>query len=266
ARNREPVLLDTLFDFVYANALTTDFGPALVSLTPSLRFTFPTSIRSRAQEHIVGIGPGIATRVPVKDVMAGLLFGLDFRWTHNFQGTNITTTETDYPCFSLTATENRCSQTGGPTSDRDAIILSFFASLSPIPNMTIDLGFLWWWRVGHELADAVVPVDTAPGGQIVIEDMSATHMRLATQFSLGMSYSWVPWFNTSFGINTFSAEFAEDGSRRNPFFNIYDSTIQLTSSFILDQLYTDLFEADDAEGLKTNPSNIVKQADRRMAF
>ena len=264
-RNREPVLLDTNVDLIWNNAASIPLGIGDWSINPGLRLVLPLSIQSRAQEMYFGLGPSVATRLPIADVMKGLLLGLNARYTHNFQGTNGTTTESSYPCFQLDGAQTRCSSTGGPSSDSDSLIATLFASLSPLDDMTLDMSFTWWWRFGHELADAKVPVDSAPNGYIVVEDGSDTHMRLATSFSVGASYNIVSWFNLAFTVNTFSSEFAADGSRRNPFFNVYDTTLDLTATVVLDQFYTSTFGAESGGSTPTNPRNQVRDSYRRVA-
>lgn len=264
-RNREPVLTDTNVDLIWNNALSLPIGSTAWSFSPGLRVTLPVSIASRAQELYFGLGPSVASRLPL-DVMKGLLLGWNARYAHNFQGTNGTTTETTFPCFQLDGAQTRCSSAGGPSSDSDSIITTLFASLSPIDDMTLDMSFTWWWRFGHELATARVPVDSAPNGYITLEDESETKMRLATSFSVGASYNVVHWLNMAFTVNTFSAEFASDGSRRNPFFNVYDTTVDLTATVVLDQFYSAYFGAESGGSTPTNPRNQVKNGDyRRVA-
>ncbi|MCA9601354.1 MAG: hypothetical protein R3A78_04330 [Polyangiales bacterium] len=263
-RNHEPVLTDTSVDFIWNNAFAIPVGFSEINVSPGIRAVLPLSIASRAQEMYFGVGPSVATRLGVPDVLSGWLLGLNARWQHNVQGSNVVTNESSYPCFQVDSAP-RCSQSGGPSSDSDAVLATVFSSLSPIENMTIDTSFTWWWRFGHRLATATVPVDTAPGGVIQVGDTSDTHMRLATSFSIGASYNIVHWLNLALTLNTFSSEFSANGSRRNPFYNVYDSTIYLTTTVVMDQFYTAYFRSTEGSGsTPTNPRNQVQNGYRRI--
>jgi hypothetical protein len=137
-----------------------------------------------------------------------------------------------------------CSQTGGPSTASDSVLAGFAASLAPLTELSFDLAFYWMWQFGRDLADAEVPVATAPGGTLSIEDMSPTHTRAMTWFSAGMGYSVTEWLNASAMYSTFTGQLAPDGSRRNPFWNV-DSAVSLMATLNIERLYGEIECAAD---------------------
>ncbi len=266
ARNREPVLSDTLIDLIWAGAYSTDLGFAGLSVTPGLRLQAPLSITSRAQGMILGLGPSVLALAPVKDVMSGWVLGASGRWLHFFRTTNVTETENGQACRRYDSLQGQCvayeevsgvawDQTGGQTVQSDRLILALFSSLSFVPNATFDVSFAWVWDFGYGLKDATVPVLSEPDGELTIGDQSDTHLRVLTSFSIGFSYTFEPWINASLSLNTFQGEFQPDGDRSNPFFDIDVTTFNLSATITLDRFYTDIIVGKDPDaGGPTNPS------------
>lgn len=215
---------------------------------------------------IMGVGPSLLALAPIKDVMSGWVLGASARWTHFFNSGNVTMTENGQACRRYDTLQGQCvayeevggaawDQTGGATVSSDRLILALFSSLSFVPNATFDLSFAWVWDFGHGLGDATVPVLTEPDGQLVISDQSDTHLRVATSFSVGFSYTFEPWINASLSMNTFQGEFQPDGDRSNPFFDIDVTTFNLSATVTLDRFYTDIIVGKDPDtGGPTNPS------------
>lgn len=269
ARNREPVLSDTLLDLIWAGAYATDLGFGGLSLTPGLRVQAPLSIASRAQTMILGIGPSLLALAPINDVMSGWVLGASGRWLHYFSRSNVPENENNQYCVgSFDSVTGTCTggfadggeddpnrQLLGNSVVHDRLIFALFSSLSFVPNATFDLSFAWVWDFGYGLADARVPVMSEPDGELVIADQSDTHLRLLTSFSVGFSYTFEPWINASLSLNTFQGEFQADGDRSNPFFDIDVTTIDLGVTVTLDRFYTDVIVgADPDAGGPTNPS------------
>ncbi len=234
--NREPILADTQLDFVHANLLTLgDFR-----WQGGARILLPTSIASRANEIYFGTGIFTAAQYTIPDVLAGLVFSGNSSWSHFWSGSNVTSTETNYPCYvNDVGAAQVCSQVGGPSTVSDSIVAGLAASLNPTPELTLSTGFTWLWRVAHGLADARVPVEGAPDGTLTIPDMSKTHLRGLTYYSASASYQFNTWFNLSANFYTFTSQLSSDGSRRNPLWNV-DSSLSLTMTVGIDALYSEL--------------------------
>lgn len=263
-RNREPILSDMFIDLTYNNLLSLPTGVGPFNVSAGVRLVLPVSIVSRARDLYFGVGPSVATRLAINDVLSGWLLGTNMRWTHNVAGNNVTEVDNPYPCFNLDSNQQVCSSAGGFSTDSDAIIATLFSSLSIFSDLTFDVSFTWWWRFGHELGPATVIVN---GDPVTFDDMSDTHMRLATNFTIGGSYNVMDWLNLSLNLSTFSAEFNDNGSRRNPFFNVYDSVIDLAATMVIDQFYTAYFDGKGAGKTPTNPRNQVNnQARKIVAF
>jgi hypothetical protein len=233
--NREPVLSDTFIDVVHAKLVELEG----IALSGGGRLVLPISTVSRANSVVLGTGllAGLSREF---DVLEGLTLGGDANWTHYFATSNVTSTESQHPCFVLDARAPQvCSQVGGPSTVSDSVLAGLSASLSPLTGLTVDLSFSWWWRFGRDLAEAEVPVTTAPGGSVSIGDMSATHVRSLTWFMAGVGYDFTGWLNGALTYATLTEQLSPDGSRRNPFWNV-DSAVSLTATLTLDQLYGEL--------------------------
>lgn len=239
-RNREPVLSDTQLQLSHGKLLEVE--NLLVS--GGVRVSLPTSIASRANELYFGGSLLTSAKYSVDGVAEGLEFGADLSYTHNFAGSNVTSTESDYPCQVVDINAPQvCGQVGGASTISDAVLTTLSASITPVEKLTFDVSFSWWWRLGRGLGDASVPTVSGP---IVLEDGSDTHWRNLTWFTLGVGYDVTDWVNASLGLSTLTGQLDPDGSRRNPFYNV-DSVVSLTATFALDALYTTMTATSTSE-------------------
>jgi hypothetical protein len=100
---------------------------------------------------------------------------------------------------------------------------------------------------GEELAPADVAIN---GGNVTLEDESATHWRAFTYFSLAVGYDVLPWLNLQLGVQNaanVAPLYNPDGSVRSPF--TADTQVFLTTTIGLDGLYQEIFSGDDGDGL-----------------
>jgi hypothetical protein len=231
---------DTRFDLGHSKIA--EFGGA--TLAGAARIRLPLSKTSQAYDRILGAGFGVALDRPIEDVLEGFNVGAALGYDHYFATSNVTTTDETFPCAPASAeniasgrtASSGCSQTGGGGTVVDSLTFGITADVTLVENVTLAGSFTWWWTRAHGLADAVVPVATAPGGAITLEDGSETHGRHTTWFTFEAGYAFSDWINAALGVSTLTSQLNPDGSRRNPFANL-DSQLYLTANITLDKLY-----------------------------
>lgn len=231
-------------------------------LDAGARINIPISIASRANDVHLGTALFVNQSYDIDNVLAGLQFTFDGAYTHTWTGSNVTRLDSNgrdgVDCTLASGDPNdqehgRATCGGGPSNISDSISLTVGASLAPIDRLSVDASFNWRWRRARGLADAVVPVEGAPGGEVTLSDGSDTHWRNDTTFDVSVSYDVLDWLGLSLGFSTATSQLNPDGSSRNPFYNV-DSAVYLTTAVTLDKLYTSV------RGGETHPPTNNEQA------
>lgn len=244
---RQAIFSDLSVDLGYAKIVDV----AGFSLSGGGRISLPLSIASRANSVYLGAGVFANAAYDV-DVLEGLSLTGDFAYSHTFSGSNVTQTADENTICTLATDSPSVSRRGcigGPSNIGDRVTLGIGASLSPVERLSVGVGFTWFFRRANSLGDAVVPVPSAPGGTITLEDGSNTHWRNLTDFAVTVGYDVLDGLNLELAFDTYTTQLNPNGTRRNPFYNA-DTVVSLTATATLDQLY----------GLMTGDSHDVTQA------
>jgi len=265
-RNREPVLADTIIDLGMAKLYEMD----ALSFSALARLTLPTSISSRAYQKFFGLGAVGSADYALENVLHGLSLGGALGYSYSIAGSNVVLTEDDYPQAvangpraGLDSGNDIPAQAGGSSAVGHSFTFGLSASLAVLENMSIDGSFTWWWQQGRGLADAEVPVASAPGGVVVLGDGSDSHLRLLTWFTLGVGYDITDWVNASLTYACLTSEFNPDATRRNPFWNV-DSSVALTATVTLDKAYNRFFATPPEQEAETQVAR-TSEGRRRAA-
>ena len=256
-KNRRPVLADTILEVVHGNLYELEG----IVLSGGPRITLPTSIASRAYEKYFTLSLGAALSRPFEDVLEGAELGVSVRYGYTFAGSNVRTTDDPIPQARAVSTplapgDAPESQASGVTSIDHELVWALSGSISPIENVQVATSFTWWYTNGRAASPGCVEVLTDADGCLDVPDDSDTHLRLSTWFTLGASYQWLDWLNTELTYSHLTSEFAPNGARRNPFWSV-DSTLALTATFTLDELYQDF------SGTGTSPAEVVEEQETR---
>ncbi len=241
--NREPLLADTLLDL---RQLLSWEGFVFQG---QLRVGFPLSKASQAAGRILQTGVGLTVARPFPE-LAGFTVAATFGYRRWWATRNVPFThEPDGgSCFTPSPGETpECQQASGLSTARDILLGGLTLNLAPIPGLTISASGFYFTTYGHELADAVVPIN---GGDTTHEDGSVTHWRPFTYFALAVAYDVLPWLNLQLGIQNSGGAaplYNPDGSVRSPFSP--DTQVFLTSTVSLDGLYGEIVGGDSEDDL-----------------
>jgi hypothetical protein len=215
----------------------------------------PVSIASRNSGLIMGLqGTFSATKV-FTDIMTGLTVQAFGSFRGNFHTGNAPGNESDKygnataSNPSLPPGVSDPNQIGGLTNTMLSGNIGLYAGLAPIPELSFWAQWQNQWNLGRGLADATVPVDSAPGGTMVLEDMSQTHTRVLTYFGVGVSWLINAWINTTFSYSSYNSSLDGSGNIYNPFYNPA-SVFTLQAVLILDRVYegvSNMLSGDDEE-------------------
>lgn len=243
--NRRPLFADTQIDIVKSKLLDVEG----YTMQVGGRISLPLSLQSQANEQYFGTTIFQNSAYAVDGVMEGLRFTGDLSFSYNFAGSNVAHVETPYPCFVGRSTAGDCDQVGGPSTVHYAFSAGLGASLVPVEKLSVDLSYSLGVRRGRELAPITLEI---AGAEMTFEDESRTHWRYLSSFSLGAGYDIANWLNASLSWTTQQPLPTPEARRPNPFLNSVYSTVSLTATVTVDQLYTTLsprqVEGEAAQG------------------
>lgn len=242
---REPQLSDTTLELRHIESLE-GFNFIFAG-----RIALPLSKWSQAAQRYLQAGVGLTATRTFTD-LAGLTLAANFGYRHWFSGSNVALTNASFPqqlaipgnAADPASTSPR--QAGGLSTSNDTIVYGLTLNIAPIEHFTLTTQFQMIHLLGQGLSTAYVDVN---GSQVAIADMSPTHWRNFTSFSLQGAYDVVQWLNLALGYSSaafFTSAYNDDGSLRNPFWNP-DSVFYLSATVTLDGLYHDLAGGDKQE-------------------
>ena len=270
ARNREPVLGDLRFSF-FENKVV---GLGGLTLAAGANVDLPLSIASRNRDMYFAVGPVARATYVVREVMSGLIFQAIGSYAYTVGGTNRRGDPADY--LQATALQVQSDQAtigatgdgfaiGGPSAANHAGNLTLLGVLNATPELNVILSFSWLWRMAN-------PENAPDGGwrldgdQVIsgpephVAPERASQARLFTVFGASVGYNVTGWMNLALNYQNLTSEFEGDDTtgeaiRSNPFWS-HNSTVSLTATVTLDQLYQSIVQGD-SEG---NPlQNMVAQ-------
>ncbi len=187
------------------------------------RLFLPFSPSSQGANRMLGVGAyGLAMRTFKLGGAGSLMPTLGFSYRRWLATSNVVSVDEPFRCRVVDAggtVQQQCTQYPGPSPVRDTLSLNFTLIYDPIPRLNIQASFAWFWNWGPGLADAVIEVDSAPGGTITIPDRSITHMRGETRFSLQAGYTLTKYLTVLAALNTPAPHLDTDGKPENPFWN-----------------------------------------------
>jgi len=213
---------------------------------------FPVSIGSRNCGLITGLQGSVSATKVFAEVMTGLTFQAFGSFRGNFHSTSVCNVEggdrygtpaIPGPIFG----DN--GNTGGVSNSMMVGSVGAVAALAPIPELSFSVVWQNQWSLGRGLADACFDDPSAPGGMTCLPDLSDTHTRVFTFFSLSATWLASDWFNASLSYGSFNFSMDGSGNVYNPFYNP-QSQFTLQGVFVLDRVYQGvegMLEEDDVE-------------------
>lgn len=227
--------------------------PGGISISPTIALRLPTSNSSRGQSRALGPTVRLLLIKPWS-VLQGLVTGVSMGltgWVHHDSprlragtaGADFDTALSTTPGFQLadgggdfssaydrvcrTIEDGESSTSGrnciGSNQTRIQFSLSLFASLIPVKGFAINLSYAWIYLRRGQLADQTIGRDQGvitenPDG-LQLGDNSRQHHTHISQFSLGVSYDFTPYFTMGLSYNTLAFYPDSDGSLENFFYN-----------------------------------------------
>jgi hypothetical protein len=212
---RRFLLSDTSFDAVYAPSFL-KIPYADISVIPSVRFKFPTSIVSQGRSMISTIGPALMLlrELPLlkgpflKSI--GLLYA--FRGTKEFYRYAVAQIGEREGCYNSTRPE--CQHSGNRNRSW-RLTNTFEVKLQLMEKLSLTIDYLLINDLLHKLDAEEVAIE---GGTVSIEESRINH-RVAHWAIFDISYDLLDWLWLSAGTSTYYAVLAPDSTFRTPFFN-----------------------------------------------
>jgi len=217
---REWIVSDLLIDGDYSPSWM-KIPVVGVTVSPNVRLTFPTSILSRGQSMMMGIGPGFALRrefgLLKGKVLSSIGLMYAFRATKYFH--EFTEGQLDGPVVcSMANVENPgCVHTG----DRNRswrFSNSFEVRVQILEKLTFTADLLLFNDLLYGLDEETYSDSTVPNAEV---GASRVNHRASTWAIFDVSYDLLDWLWLSVGTSTYYPQLTPDSSYRGPFFNRY---------------------------------------------
>ena len=235
----EPWASDITLGFIYATFYT--IPVVELKLGAGVTFGFPTSKLSQARTLYLNLAPSLTIRRSF-DVLGGLQLSYGFKYTKNFNKYSGMVTEGEqFPCPSTLDDRTECFNMGMRN-----------------PSMTFSNSFeasvYWMDRLYTTLSFGIIntllyPVAQAyyPNGDPIPPDEDNTDMRGSFSYGLEVGYDAWDFLSFALGVSTVTAQLADDGSYRPPFFNRF-SSIYFDIALSVDGLVQTIDDMGDDDG------------------
>jgi hypothetical protein len=217
---REWIVSDLLLDAVYAPAWM-KIPVVDVSVSPSLRLGFPTSIVSRGRSLMLTMSPGVALRRSfdllkgrfLKDI--GLTYA--FRATKYFHEYATAQLNTSGIC-SLTNPDNPACQHSGYRNQSWRFGNTFEVRLQVMEKLSLTMDLMLFDDILYGLDGGSYPVEYAP--EVAVGESEINH-RASVWGIIDVSYDLFAWLWLSVGVSTYHPQLTPDSNIRAPFLNRY---------------------------------------------
>lgn len=216
--SREWIVSDLLLDVSYSPTVL-KIPVVDVKVLPNLRLTFPTSIVSRGQSMMLGLGPGFSLAREFSLLKGKWLKSVEvtygFRATKYFHEYATQQLDSETIC-SLTNPENAsCQHTGDRNrSWRFSNFLEGKVLILEQLAFAVDLFFFNDLVYGLEAES--VKVENGP--TVELGESNVNH-RASAWMIFDLSYDVLKWLSLSAGVSTYYPQLAPDSTYRAPVFN-----------------------------------------------
>jgi len=221
---REWELSDMLIDVNYAPTWMV-IPYAKVAVNPDLRFTFPTSIRSRGRSLMMGLAPGVAFRRSFDLLKGNYLKNIGV--TYGFRATKYfheyaTAQLAESVCGGLPTDANSpnadtgCLQTGKYNRSW-GFTNSLGFQLAVLEKLSVSGTMMFMNYVMHKGAAKEVVIN-AGMDPITMNETKVNHSA-ALWFILDVNYDLYDWLSLSAGISTYHPQLDPESDYYAPFFN-----------------------------------------------
>jgi len=217
---REPILSDLWLDYGWQPKWM-KIPYVGVTVTPSIRLGFPTSIVSRSRSMMLSVGPAVTLSREFKLLKGKWLNSISllyaFRPTKYFHEYRTQQVDVQVGCTPAQADSPYCLHNGMQNIDW-RFVNTFAVSLKIMPKLTFDATLMVINDLAYNVPEQTV--ETASGLKVTLPESEVNH-RGALWGILEVGYDLFDWLGLAVGLSTYHPQLTPESDYYAPFFNRY---------------------------------------------